>query len=265
MVQPLPIESAAILSIPDGERVSALALNPSYSSPKLDTSILPKIEQAISEIEQNGECGFVFLNLQTGRGIAYRADARPYIASASKAPVVLYALQQAEAQQQEIPEWERQEMEAALKHSDNDAFDAFGFNYMNGEYASWLAAYDVDYNAEYGLYLYASARNMAAIWNDIDAYLQTNTENARWFADCLANTNRSFIRDGISETEAKTWNKGGWIASEGMSSTSDAGIIELDGSRYLMAIVTGQPNSVDAQERVATLARLLFAERNRLA
>jgi hypothetical protein len=50
-----------------------------------------------------------------------------------------------------------------------------------------------------------------------------------------------------------------------MASTSDAGVIECDGRAYLLAIVTGQPNSGEAQERVTQLARILFDARDTLA
>ena len=112
--------------------------------------------------------------------------------------------------------------------------------------------------------MHASARSLAAIWHDIHTYLQTGTETAQWFGERLANTNCSFIRDGVAETGAATWNKGGWIAS-GLNSTTDAGIIELGGHVYLMAIATGQPDSGEARTRVANLARLLFDQRDRLA
>ena len=260
-----PLKSADILAIPDTQEAQAFSLDAQRPTPELEASVLKQLDQTAAKIEESGDCGFVFLNLDSGRGFAYRAGVEPYLASASKAPLAYFVIQQKEKRGNEEPEWERQEIEAAIKESDNDAYDAFGFNYLNEEYADWLAGYDVELNAEYGLYLYASARSMAAIWNDIYQYLKTDTESARWFADCLANTNRSFIRDGVSDTGASTWNKGGWIGGGEINSTSDAGIIELDGSAYLMTIATGQPSSSESQKRVADLAHILFSQRAALA
>ena len=261
----LHIDVAAILAIADASEVRTFSLETHNPAPTIDASAQQRISQSVQAIEQAGECGFVFLDLQTGTGIAYRADACPYIASASKAPLAFYVLRQNDVQELRLSEWELEEIAAAIEQSDNDAFDSFGFGHMGGAYAEWLKGYGVNYDAEYGLYLYASARSLAAIWNDAFWYLQSGTENARWLADRLANTNRSFIRNGVADTGARVWNKGGWIASDHMTSTSDAGIIEYDGRAYLMAIVTAQPSSSEAQERVARLARHLFETRGSLA
>ena len=259
------IDRASILAISSTSVVGAFALDSAHPAPTLGASEFTQLERAVSAIEEAGECGFVFLDLQTGCGIAYQAQAHPYIASASKAPLAYYLLQRSQEQRSALAEWERSGIEAAIKHSDNSAFDSLSANHMNGEYAGWLNAYDAQYQPENGLYLFASARSMAAIWNDIYDYLQSGTEDARWFADCLANTNNSYIRDAVRETGARTWNKGGWIDSGNYSSTSDAGIIELEGRAYVMAIVTGQPDTAKARERVTALAHLLFAQREMLA
>lgn len=261
----LHIDTASILAIDDANEVRAFSLGMGKPAPMIGNEEQRQITQAAKVIEEAGKCGFVVLDLQTGAGIAYRAGACPYIASASKAPLAFYVLEQADARGQELSEWELEEIAAAIEQSDNDAFESFGFGHMGAAYAEWLENYGVNFEAEYGLYLYASARSLAAIWNDTYWYLQSGTGNARWLADRFANTNRSFIRNGLADKSARIWNKGGWIASDGMASTSDAGIIECDGRTYLLAIVTGQPNSVDAQERVSQLARLLFDTRDALA
>jgi hypothetical protein len=196
----LRIDAASILAIDDAREVRTFSLEARKSAPAIGTSAQQRTSQAVKAIEEANQCGFVFLDLQTGAGIAYRADACPYIASASKAPLAFYALQQNDAQEREISEWELEEIAAAIEQSDNDAFDSFGFGHMGGAYAEWLEGYGVNYDAEYGLYLCPSARSLAAIWNDIFWYLQGGTENARWFADRLANTNRSFIRDGVADS-----------------------------------------------------------------
>ncbi|MDO4532530.1 MAG: hypothetical protein Q4C36_02285 [Coriobacteriia bacterium] len=261
----LRIDAAPILAIDDANEIRTFNITASKPMPMLSADAQQQIAQVVQAIEEDGESGFVFLDLQSGAGIAYQAGACPYIASASKAPLAFYVLQQNDAQGLELSKWELEELAAAIEQSDNDAFDSFGFGHMGGAYAEWLESYGVNYDAEYGLYLYASARSLAAIWNDAYWYLQSGTDNARWLADRFANTNRSFIRNGVADSGARVWNKGGWIASDDMASTTDAGIIECDGRAYLLAIVTGQPDSGEAQERVSRLARLLFAARDALA
>ena len=262
----LHLDTASILAIDTASEVRAFNIGTGSRVPSIDAEAQRQLEETLAEIEKAGECGFMFLDLQTGKGLCYRPDASPYVASASKAPLAFFVLQQDDAQGRETPEQELAEIAAAIKYSDNDAFDTFGFGHMSAEYADWLAGYGVDYTAEYGLYLNASARSMVAIYNDIYWYLGTDTKNARWLDDCLSNTTHSYIRDGVGDTQAVVRNKGGWIAEEGgVSSTTDAGIVECGGRVYLLAIVTGQPNSGVAQERVAHLVHLLFAQRDALA
>ena len=256
--------AADILAIADTAEVCALSVDTAIATPHIDDDALERLGQAVVDIERSDLCGFVFLCLQTSCGIAYRAGVSPYIASASKAPLAYYVLQRNEQAGHETSDYEREQIRAAIESSSNGDFESLDAAYTGADYIEWLASYGIDYDASLGAYLHASARSLAAIWHDIHAYLQAGTEAARWFGERLMNTNSSFIRDGVAETGAAIWNKGGWITG-GLNSTTDAGIIELDGRVYLMAIATGQPDSGDARTRVADLARQLFAQRDLLA
>ena len=110
-----------------------------------------------------------------------------------------------------------------------------------------------------------SARSLASFWVEILDYVNSESEDAQWFAELLASTETSFIRDGVGETGARVMNKGGWIGEENYASVTDAGIIELNGHTYLMVIVTGQMDDEAITEiNVTNLASALFAVRNQL-
>lgn len=253
-----------MLAIPAKTTADAFSLNPDSEPPTINPLAREKLATAAEAIEKYGPCGFVFLDLQTGLGIAHNAGQEVYTASSSKAVVTLYALLQSRKTGVPLPDWERENIESAITVSSNEAFDAFGFKYLTADYTKWLADHKVAYDqATYGLYMNASARSVTSLWDEVYLYLAGGGADAKWFSGLLAKTNRSFIRDGLEGTGADVRNKAGWIAG-GPSCTCDAGIIEHDSRSYLMVILTGQPNTVDAQNRVSALAKLLFEQRKAL-
>ena len=84
---------------------------------------------------------------------------------------------------------------------------------------------------------------------------------SRWFKELLSKTTVSFIRDGLG-SQVRVFNKAGWISEYPYYAVCDAGVLEngSDGRRYLMVIMTGQPDDVDAEARVANLAKVLFEQ-----
>lgn len=241
-----------------------------------DYAALADVRAAVKDIEESGQCGFVFLDAVTGRGLAYNAAEPLYIASAAKAPVSFYALQNGAGEN----EAERDGIEGAILYSDNDSYESFAYNYTDTAYSRWLVAHDIDHdNYSYDLYPPMSARTLACIWLEILQYVQAGSADAQWFADLLASTDTSFIRDA-TPGNALVMNKGGWI-NEGSewvggydedgeayrsdlyyASVSDAGIIACDGKTYVMAIVTDQPDEGATEANVVALARALFDARD---
>lgn len=92
------------------------------------------------------------------------------------------------------------------------------------------------------------------------AALEQAPDDADWLGTLFANTNVSFIREGIDRDDVLVLNKAGWIASD-PKSTSDAGIVHAEGRPYLMAIISSQPDCEQARKNMAELARILFEER----
>lgn len=254
-----------ILDIPDDSVADTFSLAGGRLAPSLGPLAREEIIETIEAIEQQGPCSVVFLDLQSGSGISHHAADEVYLASSSKAVLAYYALLKAEETGQEIPEYERTSIEASIRSSSNEAFEDYGTRYLGEEYRQWLAEREVAYDsAQYGPYLKTSARSLARVWGEMHAYLEGGSDQATWLAGLLGDTNISFIRNGVAETGATIRNKGGWIDSGDLDSTSDAGLIELGGRTYLMVILTGQPNSGAAQERVSHLAKLLFDQRDSL-
>ena len=219
------------------------------------------VRNAIAAIEQDGACGFVFLDADTGEGLAYNADETVYIASASKAVLAYYALQNGASEQP----YERDSIESTILYSDNGSFEAFGYNYFDSDYIDWLAEHDTEWElSTYDLYVPMSARGLAMAWADILRYVDSGSEDATWFADLLADTSVSFIRDAIGDDGVQVLNKAGWIVDWDVNSVTDAAIVRDDGRTYLMVIATDQPDSPDAEAAVSTLADALYDLRDAL-
>ena len=173
--------------------------------------------------------------------------------------------------------WVLADIENVILYSDNDAFDELCFTYYTSEYIEWLAQYGIehDFASENGPYPDASAESMSWFWGEFAAYLDQDDDAARAVSELLRNTEVSFIRDAFTDEEgfvsADVRNKAGWIAEEsyeddvaeyyyyGVNSTSDCGIIEKDGKRYILAVMTEQPFSDAAASDVSALVEALFS------
>lgn len=260
---PKDIDSSAMLQIPGSDQIMSVKLDKGSASTEACSFDTAGIKSAIAAIEEYGDCGFVFVDMNSGNGLAYNADEEIYIASAAKAVLTLYALTNGAG----ANEWERYNIEEAITYSDNDAYEGFAYNYSgDGYYGEWLNAHGVWFDDYvFDLYPPMSARSLASFWVEILQYLRSGSDEAQWFAGLLGSTETSFIRDAVSNTGATVVNKGGWIGEEGYESVTDAGIIELDGRTYLMVIITGQFDDEGVTEpNVANLAQVLFGARDLL-
>ena len=274
----------SLRKVPESRKLATFVAYGSHDEPRLKASHARSIKKAIRAIEKTGaDCGAVLVDLHSGCGIAYNAGKPVYSASAFKAPFVFYLLE--DAGKGGISEGDRASAESAIRHSSNDAYDSLTFPRMGKDYTDWLEGYGIEYRADTPFYPYASAKSMARIWADIYQYLKSGTKdakdaeggkdakdvgdakgasnvnNAEWFSELLTETNRSYIRDGVAGKGVTVRNKAGWISGDYDAST-DCAYIDAKGRPYLMVIMTSQPASQAAFDRVSDLARRLFAARS---
>ncbi len=262
-----------VLGIPQSKNVTTLDLSQGQSAQAGNDVALGRVRSAIAAIEELGDCGFVFIDMGTGRGLAYNVGQVMYVASAAKAPFVYWLL----TSKVGLDEWERQSADWIITESDNESFEELFANYYDSDYATMMEAHGVpenDYSGNY--YPNMSAKSLAALWVEMQAFMQSGSPDAQWLADLLASTSTSFIRDGLEGTDAVVINKAGWISEDGgyysedsdeaiaYESVTDAGLISVDGQVYLMAIVTNQPDGDTSEQGVRDLARALFDARSTL-
>ena len=265
-----------MLGIPGSTDVITLDLADGKTAPAGTGAAIGNVRNAIAEVEEQGNCGFVFVDMGTGYGLAYNADAVMYIASASKAPFIYWLLTSGI----ELDEWERQELEWVITDSDNESFEDLYASHYDSDYENMMSAHGVPANDYWGNYYPSmSARSLAALWVEMQSFMQGGSSDAQWLAGLLGETTTSFINDGLEGTGAVVINKAGWISEDGgyyseagdgdyelfrYESVTDAGLVSIDGNVYLMVIATDQPDGDASEWNVSELARALFDARSAL-
>lgn len=163
----------------------------------------------------------------------------------------------------------RNSITAVVRDSDNDQYRSLKYAYSQYGFNEYLDSIGVDsaYFATQWSFPTYSARTSALLWLNTYHYLfnRDQSETAAWLADLYATTNLSFIRAGVGQADVQAYvmNKAGWIAGD-VNSTSDAALIEVGNKTYLMSIMTGQPDSLDSEQKVAELACALIEARDAL-
>ena len=241
----------------------------SAESPEIPEEQLDAIRAAISDIEDVAEVGFVFYDLDTGFGLCYDADETIYGASSFKAHYALYLCEDLEeGGLAELSSTDESLVESAILYSDNDAYSTLRNEYDYVDFDSWVTGVGADdaVIVEGSHYPWYCAESSAKLWTEMYLYLQTGSDDAQWLEGLLSNTTTSFLRDAISDTGAEVWNKAGWCAGSEhkYDSTTDAGIVEIDGETYVLCIMTSMPYSDSAVELYGALADAVFDVRGSL-
>lgn len=247
--------------IPDTKELREFSFHNDVTPPNLDLIHVDNLYKTIADIETRGDCSIAFIALDEGWGVSYNAKQPIYTASTIKAAFAYYIL--TETDTTFLNEYRRSLIENMIVASDNDAYEELqDYYYWDGAFCEWLARYGIEHNVYdvNGAYPDCSAANMAALWKDIALFIDTNSEDAVWLADLLGRTEISFMRDGLIDERISIVNKGGWINDVDVNSTSDCGIVVVDGDRrYLLCIMTGQPSGGDAVDSVGQIAHEMIA------
>ena len=275
------LSKADFNDIPSGDTVQTFSLVDN-KTPTLEDESLALLQDALSRAQELGDVGVVFYDLSSGKGVTYNPDVEVYGASSYKAPYALYICETlVESGQVSLDGplatyggysmgWQtvRDLIENAVVNSDNDSFIALRAAFDHDGYEDWIANLGVDNEtaldpmSDFPTYC---PRTSAKLWREMSEYLSRDTETSQWLSDLLASTTRSFIRDGIADDQALVRNKAGWISEDGCYSTSDAGLIDVDGDTYIMSIMTSMPWSDRSSELVAAIAKTFFDTRAALA
>lgn len=282
---PDPATAPTTLSDLDLSAIPAAAEPTSFSLADGDaTPVDPasSLYAAIQDAERLGHLSLLLLDCGTGAGVAYGTDTTVYSASTFKAVYAAYVcselIESGQVTRETIcPVLEGDEydgtygvpgrsyylgtlLEALITESDNDAFRILHVNLDRLGYASWmLERFGEEVFDPASYYQFVSARTMAQAWSFVADYLESGTETAAWLGSLLSQTGTSFIRAALADTGAQVRNKAGWYANDPTyNSTSDVGLVELDGSSYLVVALSDMPACSQSEQALEGVIRALF-------
>ena len=286
------IDPMSFDAVPASDGLSTFSLVDGTPEPELPSSARQQIERAASAVAQaGGALGVVFVDMNTGAGIAYAPDTEVYGASSFKAPYALYVCEQLvekgkaslddvctvgatygldEPHDPTEAYVTRDLISNAITVSDNDSFKVLRNAYDAQGYESWAQSLGVtdaliDPVSYYPTYC---ARSSARLWCEMLTYLGTGTETAQWLEGLLEQTTVSFIRTALEDEgeDVRVLNKAGWLGGDPVyNSVTDAGIIECDGHTYLMCLMSSMSDGIETELLLEQLASALFAARDALA
>lgn len=233
------------------------------TDPSLSEDQASSIGQAIEACEALGDVGFVLLNVETGKALSYNMDESIYGASTFKAHYALYVCEtQVDAGTTTLGSVSNL-ITNAIVYSDNISFGVLRGMFDSAGFNDWIDAIGAT-EAEYdpnSWFPWYSARSSAELWIEMFNYLETGSGNAQFLEENLSSTETSFIRDALEGSDAIVLNKAGWCSDYDpiYNSTSDAGIVIIDGQAYIVSIMTGMPDTgMETEGGAAPENRALF-------
>lgn len=294
--EPVPLRETLDLSaldfgaIPTAGELTTFSLAQA-AAPELPAESRAAIESAIQSAQRLGNVSVIILSCNTGTGIAYSTDTSVYGASSFKGPYVAYLCRELVETGQvslastcTVSEYDpffggtyghvgaqysfQTLAEATVRDSDNDAFRILHMNYDSLGYYDWLdRTFGAGTLPRVGYFPHVSARIMATAWAYVWDYLGGGSETAAWLSGLYANTSVSFIRDALASAgvDATVYNKAGWYGGDPQyNSTTDAGIVQIDGSTYLVAAVSNMSYGSSSAAALEGVIQALVSARSAL-
>ena len=265
--------SGLLVNCPDGNRV--------------DAELLARLKGVCSSYKN--ELSFYYKDLVSGYSIEFCADAIYQTASVIKAPYIRYLLETVNVDLNKKLKMTQKQggsshidakpmgteftvkelMEYAIRYSDNTAYymlnEEFGFSGFNA-YANTL---DIRANATNELTLafpkprfgYLSARDAGLYFEDIAAYIEQGSENAKLLKSWLTSTTiDGMLADALGETYELAHKYG----EQGSQAYHDAAIVYAPQPYVLTILSTLEPYTDASDKAFANVAALIDAIQTQL-
>lgn len=250
---------------------------------------LDALNNALSAI--HAQAAFTLIDAQTGKGVQLNSGTPIYAASSGKAWFSFYLAQRANEGDISLDDalfftetdypidseiWGSVAcagslIENTLVYSDNGAYSSLRERYEGG-YTQWLADLEIDpvVRADQSWFPFLTPAASVQMWADMYVYMNSDAENASWFASLLRRTETSFLRDAIAGAvengqNVSVSNKAGWDSSRYYASYSpyesalcDSGIVEIDGHVYFASFITSMEENDANISALENLMRVAF-------
>ena len=202
-----------------------------------------ELDAAVSSIEGQGyDVGYYVATLDGQELFSRNADEVFYGASSIKGPFVLTTFSGG------VPSGSRGLVEEAIKWSDNECYwnlrNIYGSDVLSGQ----LTSMGVDELTAYNSFVHLTPAQLASLWLE-NYWVLESSPDAEWLRSIFSEPTNSPIA-ALSE---ESYSKGGWIATESLHCTVDAGIVGHGENRYVMAAM------ISAGEDEELLGRLVKA------
>lgn len=264
-----------LATVPEDESTVVFSLANPDEAPFVPSAQLEALEEALEAIDV--PASFLLVDAETGWGISHNAFWANYAASSSKAWFALFLCQMAQAGELDLTEhlygysdeplnqngnWESPDcvgayIENAVLYSDNSAYESLREAYDWQGYDQWLEELGLQPVVIFAHYWYPALSPVASVqlWMNMYSYLASGAQHAAWLSDLLANTNVSYLRQGMDDAgfQATVLNKAGWD----VLSTCDSGLIQVNGHTYFAAVITQLTTSDESDQQVVDLSAAL--------
>lgn len=178
--------------------------------------------------------GFIMVDINSGKGVAYNADRTFYSASTIKGP---YVASVASKSPSSITN-SGSTMKSTIKASSNEGYISLRNKYGKDPIKKWCSDAGVSTSIGNLNYPYYSPRQLAKLWTKNYEYFFGTTNGSKVRAWYTSSTG-SAIHQTLG-SKYTVYTKPGWIGSS-LKATNDAGIVWANGKPYLVAIMSDAP------------------------
>ncbi|MDO4622071.1 MAG: hypothetical protein Q4B22_03885 [Eubacteriales bacterium] len=217
----------SVASIPETEEIVG------FGGYELGSVRRSQLEKAIGELK-NYKCGFVMIDTQTGKGVAYQADQEFYSASSIKGHFVLSLC----ANNAQAIKKSEGTIKSVLQYSSNEGYDGL-FNTYGGKYfEQWQSEAGVSLKESMrGHYAMYTPRTFCRLWIRNWEFFEAD-ETGDLVGSWMQKPNASAIHEALGEKYV-TRSKAGWIGSSFVA-TCDGGVVYSE-SPYIITIMSDVP------------------------
>ncbi len=201
------------------------------------------LDAVVRSIEQQGfDVGYYVAATDGEELFSYHADEVFYAASSIKGPYVLSNFSEG------VPSGGRGLVEEAIQWSDNAAYWYLRVNYGYEALTAQLLDIGVSEEDASKTYVHLTPAQLATLWLKNYWVLDDSPD-----AEFLRSVFESPENAPVAALGEGSYSKGGWIATESLHCTVDAGIVDHGDNRYVMAAM------ISAGEDEELLGRLVTA------
>lgn len=263
---PSPTDMSGI-QLAGHDTITGFTLTGSGDAPVLSDDATAAITASLEQKQlAKADVGFLLMDIQTGRGVAYNIDDEIYGASSFKGPYCTYLCSHniedgslsLSSSVTRVKETEsggytrsggssdtlRSLISDTVKYSSNAAYVSMRLAFDDSELAAWLVDMGADkelaYDTNFPTY---TVRDAARLWTTVYNYLDTDSETAAFLRDLYGATEVSFVRDGVTQ--------GGYTLVEATGENGEEVAVEVSDAE-------GSEAAAGAPEEVAT--ELVVAE-----